>query len=365
LDWNPTHPRLDPFFTSMALLALVQLLALVLLLPHGSSLQLQLQLLSAPHMELHEGALQRIVSYSPELFQRLHVTVEPELPRAAGNGSFLTVSYYKTGCAVSWELHVALFLYEFEYFRHNCHKVNYIDLPGEGRFSAGRWWDIPLQYLDVPMLPNYHVEGPAETWDLPPNSRTVHWVRDPVKQIISAYRYNSHGSLASEMPELYLNTTAKCGWCDMPSHHAIFELCGFNCTYSELINALPEEAGVMVEATHESAILQHMVANIERWANEPGVLFLSMDHLSKDFDATMECLLSFSGLGDATAMDRLQFLDVSRYPSDHTTSGQFNNTALEQLLEQHPAIAGPVPALRAALSTIYERQHRIYGCPVP
>jgi len=185
-----------------------------------------------------------------------------------------------------------------------------------------------------------------------------------VRQIVSAYRYDMDPATALTA-DRFVRERAKCGWCDLPSHHAVFELCGFNCSIQELLYALPPESGVLVEATMQSFVLQTMVGNVERWANDPDVLFVSNEHLSADFDGTMRCIIDFGGLHDPTLLLRLQLLDTKKFPSSHATSGRFDNSDLERTLEQQPHVAEPLAALRRVLGAVYQRQQGVYGCPLP
>mmetsp|Transcript_13687 Transcript_13687/g.39029 ORF Transcript_13687/g.39029 Transcript_13687/m.39029 type:complete len:360 (-) Transcript_13687:108-1187(-) len=312
-----------------------------------------------------EGPIQDLLSH--RLFQSPAVAVASHLPRTSASGPFVSVSYYKTGCIVGRELHRVIMGYEIADYYANHHMCDYVNGSfADDRFSAGKYWMLPLEWKDFPVMrQSYHVEFPTTTWSLPPEARTVHWVRDPLKQLVSAYRYNMKQSMESEWPEMYLVTEAKCGWCDILSHHIIFELCNFTCSYQGLLNSLPPEAGVLVEAVHQSAVLQTMVWNVERWANNPDVLFLSNEHLSLDFNGTMRCLLDFAGFKSPGLMDKLQQLDVRVHPTRHSTAGLYNNTELLRQLGALPSLAKPLAALRAVLAAIYGRQARDYGCPVP
>lgn len=313
----------------------------------------------------HGGLLQHVTSHSLGLFQKPNVEVLAALPRSTANGPFVDVSYYKTGCIVGLEFHLLTFGYDTNWFYSVVDRVDFEQEPGSDRWSAGHYWDGPVE-LPPPLRapPSYHVEFPTATWQRPRNARTVFWVRDPVKQILSAYRYETGPSLA-DTPDRWVTMKAKCGWCDLPSHHAVFETCGFNCSVQGLLNALPPESGVLVEATLQSSVLQNMVANIERWANDPDVLFLSSEHLSADFNGTMGCLIDFAGLQSRVDLPRLQLLDLSQFPSTHATAGLYNNTDLERTLEQQPHVAEPLGAVRNVLRAVYERQRRVYSCPVP
>mmetsp|Transcript_57610 Transcript_57610/g.180473 ORF Transcript_57610/g.180473 Transcript_57610/m.180473 type:complete len:82 (+) Transcript_57610:105-350(+) len=79
----------------------------------------------------------------------------------------------------------------------------------------------------------------------------------------------------------------------------------------------------------------------------------------------MRCLLDFGRLQDPALLLRLQLLNEKIFPSAHATGGRFDNSGLERTLEQQPQVAEPLAALRGVLDTVYERQRRIYGCPLP
>mmetsp|Transcript_71718 Transcript_71718/g.226652 ORF Transcript_71718/g.226652 Transcript_71718/m.226652 type:complete len:82 (+) Transcript_71718:116-361(+) len=79
----------------------------------------------------------------------------------------------------------------------------------------------------------------------------------------------------------------------------------------------------------------------------------------------MRCLLDVGRFQDPTLLVRLQSLSEKPLPSKHSPGGRFNNSGLERTLEEQPQVAEPLAALRGVLDTVYRRQQRIYGCPMP
>jgi len=299
------------------------------------------------------------------LFQKVEVSVKSLIPRAIDYDGMSTFCYHKTGSIFSRKLNSAISLhfpgnltsrspegYEF--------LIDYESFPTT-RHTAGVFWMAPFNVTNG----QHHVEGVSADFPFSSRMNLVHWYRDPVSLILSAYRYH-RGLTAFNIGEGWASMEAKCAWCDKKSFDFIFARCGYNCTYADLLNSLEEEAGVHIEAVHSSASIKHMVSNVERWANEPQVLTLSMEHLSKDFNQTMRCLFDFLGVHDAASLtnivDSMQNLRV-QHADPHNTDGKFDNSQLQLLLDEHPSLAEPLASVRLVVNKIYERQAQMYGCP--
>jgi hypothetical protein len=213
------------------------------------------------------------------------------------------------------------------------------------------------------------VKAPAVDWPLPNDARTLYFFRDPVDLLISAYRYHSD-EIMHETP--WQTVTTRCHNCDANASNVLFELCDFTCTYVDLLHDLGELGGVVVEAYQSRRQLEYMVGNFIRWANNPNVLFLSMEHLGEDYNATMKCMLdflSFSG-DDQKAMDELVKLDIHGKGTDtdnmdHVTEGKYENDQIQAKLENHTTWIPQLKKIRNNLLSVYNRQADLYGCPVP
>lgn len=125
-----------------------------------------------------------------------------------------------------------------------------------------------------------------------------------------------------------------------------------------------EEHGVVIEMLLERQEIQNMVGNLQRWANTPEVLHLSMEHLATDFNATVSCITRFAGFHNQGQLLReAQMLD--RHAGKHVTSGKYNNTGLRRILEGLEPWGAQVKKLREVAQRIYERQNYMFGCPIP
>jgi len=201
---------------------------------------------------------------------------------------------------------------------------------------------------------------PSSTDFTPPtNAPTIHFVRHPVDLILSAYRYHK------QTPELW-EKSPKCFMCSESDWHAIFGLCSDECSYFDLLQALPDVEGIFVEAVGMRGQTQTMLSNLRDWAPDPNVLHLSVAHLAADYDKTIRCVESFlgvRGLGRA----HLPALDSLRVSSldPHVTAGKFDNARLRKTLLDVSAWASDFARARQMLSDIFVRQGLQYDCPVP
>lgn len=212
------------------------------------------------------------------------------------------------------------------------------------------------------MLHEPELEVPQE-W--PDRVKTVHFVRDPVDTILSSFRYHrdrwgpetvewGHGALQDP----------PCFNCDAEDHAAIFDTCGFNCTYFELLNRLDERSGVAVEAVSARRTLTAMATFMAFQAASPNTLHLSTDLFRADREKTAACLLKFLGLGgNASLHERLYKASGMIGDTYHVTSGVYDNTELRAFLENHPTWAPDFRAVRDFMRGIFRRQAALWGCP--
>jgi len=223
---------------------------------------------------------------------------------------------------------------------------------------------------------------PSSSWLLPRNVRVVHWVREPLSLILSGYRYAKSHSL-----EPWQSWRSHCWSCDESANRAMFRTCDHRCSYNDLLQNVDEEQGVLLEAIMDRAMLQHMLSNMQRWANHPNVLHVSVSHLRADYVGTARCMLRFLGLADDHLVERMKRLhDDPRslcqanatfsqglcdwiYKNEHTrndrhtTSGRYNNTGLQNVLLQNPVWAEHFHAAKEAMAVVFRKQEALYGCP--
>merc|ERR1711879_533946 len=121
----------------------------------------------------------------------------------------------------------------------------------------------------------------------------------------------------------------------------------------------------MVTATGAREQLKHMIGNLERWASNPNVLHISLEHLLKDYNKSIECVFNFLGLDTPTPLEHLQAVSPKNAEPRKIASGVVSKEQLCRLLEKHPSIALPLNASRALAWAVHRRQSYIYECPVP
>lgn len=322
----------------------------------------------------NDSSLPRVVKMTPlfpegiaSALNALHV--KASIPRSSGTNGVILVNYHKTGeffltriLKVLPPLFGATLTEDYEpkferMFGSDFHNTSaYRGYVGSGvsALSNGDW---------------ARVRGPSATLPLQKDVRTVYFFRDPVDLILSAYRYHS----AEPMREpRWQSTPNQCHNCDATASNALFRVCNFNCTYLELLRGLNETGGCLAEAYQSRKQLEHMVGNLVKWANDPNVLFLSLEHLGTDYERTMQCMLDFLAFsGDTqTAMTKLAKFDIHNDSANlenmtHVTEGKYDNKKIQSLLESHTSWVPQFKQIGRNLLSIYLRQKKMYGCPVP
>lgn len=298
--------------------------------------------------------------------------------------------YHKTGTKFSVEalnvLHAATASQEckgngcmkFAFLRNNSHvifdglgkslqwnlgKLAY-DRPVSTRFSlhAHKPFDIePLKLLLV--------AKPSKQWEPPDGTLIVHWVRDPLRLIASAYRFLSKGS------EKWQMRTRLCNYCHRGALEMLDDTCADaserrHCSYYNVINSLNDTEGSLYVTLMLQRQLQDMAGNIERWVKlKDDVLHLSVEMLSHDFDGTINCLMQFLNI-DARLRTKvllaMQTFDVNRHKghhAQHVTSGKFDNSEIIGFLQTLPVWGQQFQEMSVAMQVIHRRQERQYGCP--
>lgn len=217
----------------------------------------------------------------------------------------------------------------------------------------------------------HRVVAPSTRWVLPAGMRTIHWYREPTTMIVSGYHY--HRGQHSHH-EGWMLERSTCLYCLAAEHATIFSACGHTCTYAELLNQASAVGGVQLEGVMARQSMIHMVGNLYRWADNPSVLHISMDHIAAGFNQTMACILRFLGLGVEENLGFVQHLDPGiernlrrdHHLRRHRTSDKYNNTeSLRTWLKRWSPWRENFAAARAAISSIAERQHHMYGCIAP
>lgn len=206
------------------------------------------------------------------------------------------------------------------------------------------------------------INQPSRRMPLPDGRRVIHFYRSPVKRLLSAYRF--HQSLVRT--ERWCCWKARCLDCTQEESEMIFSSCNYECNYYSLLQAVDETRGIELEALQSRQSLENMVMNMQRWANNPDVLHLSVDHLAADFDAAMKCMMTFIGMPDADELlQNLQELDASKHPNRHVTRNRYDNSRIKAHLENHEHWGPQFTAIQQMEEKLWGRQAKLYGCPMP
>eukprot|EP00746_Dinoflagellata_sp_MGD_P078599 gnl/MRDRNA2_/MRDRNA2_31417_c0_seq1.p1 gnl/MRDRNA2_/MRDRNA2_31417_c0~~gnl/MRDRNA2_/MRDRNA2_31417_c0_seq1.p1 ORF type:complete len:416 (+),score=69.15 gnl/MRDRNA2_/MRDRNA2_31417_c0_seq1:97-1344(+) len=286
------------------------------------------------------------------------VTASPSIDSLKLNGGLVMAHYHKTGCEFTRQFQKIL--QEVNSFIPKAYKDREVrDLP-HGGTSHGKFFQ---ENLSIPLNTIAKVANPSMAWNLPLDAPVVHWYREPIDLIMSGYRYHSN-EVSAEKWEKRMSTLIRV---DKKAYNAIFSSCGFQCSYLQLLKSVSEQQGVILESLMERQELQNMVVNLQRWGNNPQVLHVTMEHLETDFSLTMKCIIKFYGIDESsTLLEELNTLYRPPGSNDpHVTSGKHDNTKLRILLEQHPTWGREFEKLKGLSKSIYSRQNKMYGCPMP
>lgn len=313
-----------------------------------------------------------------------------------GDPSLVCIVYHKTGTVFSMKLLRTLreqlsvghalqpckkghsFCENLALLRNTTDSTFHIDTR-KGSFKGGsQQWSLgALDYQKV--LPGFYRDAgkldhptklflavkPSTEWNPPTSSRVVHWVRDPVDMITSAYRYLTEGQ------EHWMFQTMHCNYCDQRALQVMADACqglhdSKHCTFHNIVHSVNETEGVLYVAMVLQRQIQDMVDNVYRWASDPNVLQLSVRALGKDFDGTVGCLLHFAGIDTAhhsTLLPEIQKLDVHRKTNAHVTAGKYDNSAIQEFLRSQPVWRDQFAQFSQALEKVSSRQQTVYGCP--
>mmetsp|Transcript_57397 Transcript_57397/g.136429 ORF Transcript_57397/g.136429 Transcript_57397/m.136429 type:complete len:431 (+) Transcript_57397:103-1395(+) len=250
-------------------------------------------------------------------------------------------AYHKTGTALSWKI-----LHGMKQDSSPLNKVHATICDGGRRiFHNDEWsnaYDWPV--IDVVrVLPNY---------------RLVHFIRDPVNLIMSAFRYHQSGienwsftknllqaarkelafdsllALQQLRKDFHLTSKQKLAL----SHFRKAARHGMSLV--DFYRSAPEHQGVTVEAFRSWPMLVLLMHNYELTRQDPNSLQMRMESQQKDFEASMRCMFSFLGesrqinLQEALAI--VAPLDVTKHPQlarKHLTHGRYDNSKLQSVLE--------------------------------
>jgi len=198
--------------------------------------------------------------------------------------------------------------------------------------------------------------------------RFVHFIRDPVNIIVSAYRYHTEGGERW----LYVKQIREADDTETGEKLEVLEklLSDFSLTRAEkkalmhfrqaaegglttldYYRAAPEEEGVVVQAFHSWPDIDLLLQNYESTRGNPHALQMRMESLQENFQKSMRCMFEFliesRPFNVDEAMRTVAPLDVhtGHHANNHVTSGKYDNTEITKVLKGMAPVAAAQRAL--------------------
>jgi len=212
----------------------------------------------------------------------------------------------------------------------------------------------------------FEISETCEGMLLEPVWRRLHMVRDPVDVILSGYRYHQAkwGSEVWSWGGGRLDQDPACFMCDNDDHRVMFDSCRFNCTYFELVNRLPELAGVVTEAVSARVTITSMASLMSLTGGRDDTLHLSFNLFKANYEQASRCVLKFLGLeGDEKLFAKVLKAVKTVKDPHHVTSSLYNNTAMKAYLRNHPVWGPEFREVKQLMKRVFRRQARRWGCP--
>ena len=110
--------------------------------------------------------------------------------------------------------------------------------------------------------------------------------------ILSGYIYHRQNLTTGE-EWLRFRNPPDCLSCDHEAWSDIFRLCGFRCSYSELLQNLTSQQGLQVEQLRSRWDILKMLENAHAWRDLDHVLQVPMESFRQDFNGTLLCIARF------------------------------------------------------------------------
>mmetsp|Transcript_29960 Transcript_29960/g.54582 ORF Transcript_29960/g.54582 Transcript_29960/m.54582 type:complete len:420 (-) Transcript_29960:53-1312(-) len=200
-----------------------------------------------------------------------------------------------------------------------------------------------------------------------PNYQFVHFIRDPIHLVVSAYRYHrmSHeqwlfvkrinqadsGQAATSL-HLLEELGSKYGFSSAQKRAlAHFRLAARRgLTVLDYYQAAPEEEGVIIQAFHSWPDIHLIVQNYEATRQDPNALQIRTESTQTDFIKSMRCMLDFLSesrqIDIKEALRIIEPLDMANNPDmEHVTQGKFDNDNIIAVLKGMKALVAARHAL--------------------
>mmetsp|Transcript_18183 Transcript_18183/g.42294 ORF Transcript_18183/g.42294 Transcript_18183/m.42294 type:complete len:426 (+) Transcript_18183:97-1374(+) len=194
-----------------------------------------------------------------------------------------------------------------------------------------------------------------------PKYRFIHFIRDPIHLVVSAYRYHQMGTeqwlyfkrinqassgQAATSLHLLQEMVQKHGVSSAQKRAlAHFRLAARRgLTIFDYYEAAPEEEGAIIQAYHSWPEILLITQNYEASRNDPNALQITTESTQTDFMKSMTCMLSFLSesqhINWEEAMRVIQPLDPASHPEgmSHVTKGKYDNTNIMAVLSGMDAL---------------------------
>jgi len=211
--------------------------------------------------------------------------------------------------------------------------------------------------------------------------RVLHFVRDPVDLVVSAFKYHSRERF-QEYASMGTFHGLACYGCTIQAWHAIFGRCDYSCSYMALLADTARRSaasGLALEYMRSAHMVRNMLANLVGWSNNSLVLQVTVDQMRRNLPKTMACILRFI-TGMRARNDYLSWavneeavqemvkevnrtIDISGGHHGTHRDPKWKHADLHGILLRHPDWGGPLRAARRLLTRIQRRQARLFGCP--
>mmetsp|Transcript_63334 Transcript_63334/g.151096 ORF Transcript_63334/g.151096 Transcript_63334/m.151096 type:complete len:397 (-) Transcript_63334:176-1366(-) len=187
--------------------------------------------------------------------------------------------------------------------------------------------------------------------------RLVHFVRDPVNIVTSAYRYHMQAlekwlllpvkkATQDRVVAHNVQLLLKWGPClsagQKQALHRYKQSVDGGMTLVEYYQSVPEEEGVIVEALRSWPEIELLLSNYNATRHDSNILQMYMESIQASYPKAMRCMFEFlqesAELDIKGALRKVLPLDVSKHPDQagggagHVTVGKFNNTLLTDVL---------------------------------
>lgn len=239
--------------------------------------------------------------------------------------------------------------------------------------SKGSFWeeDIPSKNHTSIL-----VRSPSVTWNPPENYRMIFFYRNPFNMILDAYlHWRRPLGVQKWMAETSTSLRT-----DEAAHEEIFKFCDYKCSLRDIFISEKETVGLNVTGLLLRNTIHTMLENMKKYANDPQVMFVSLDQLiwKGGLEKTTNCYARFlgkwckkcsfndHGVPIAKVLRKLNLDNrhVIRRNRHTTADLKADKKRLWKALDSHPVWHQHWTQVQRVMRVISERQRIEYQCPV-